>query len=188
MYRAGLRVSEVVNLRPGDIRWRDGILEIQRGKGRKDRNVPVDQETLGWLQAWDAKRPKSRHFFSTLKSRALSARYLQQMVKRLAHRAGLARADRITPHVLRHSYATELLNGGFTIREVQQLLGHASVATTQVYLHVRPDDLAAKIRKRMQTTDARKQAAKLAEKLAALPHEARAALSELLEATESQED
>ena len=181
MYRAGLRVSEVVRLAPSDIRWKDGILEVHRGKGAKDRNVPVDQATVGWLRAWAAERPRSRHFFSTLRGSRLSPRYLQQMVKRLAHRAALERAHRVTPHVLRHTYATELLNSGFTIREVQELLGHASVQTTQVYTHVRPHDLAAKIRQRRQPEESRREAEALAHRILELSEEARAVLSELLQ-------
>ena len=76
------------------------------------------------------------------------------------------------------------MNGGFTIREVQELLGHSSITTTQVYTHVRPGDLAAKIQRRVQTAEAREQAAKLAEKIAALPAEAREALAELLRTAE----
>jgi len=181
MYRAGLRVSEVVRLRPSDIRWQDGMLEIRNSKGGTDRNVPVDQATLGWLEAWDGKRLRSGHFFSTLRGGQLSPRYLQQMVKRLAERAGVENAKRVTPHVLRHTYATELLNGGFTIREVQELLGHANVQTTQLYTHVRPQELALKIRQRGAAGEERAQAEALAERIAALPDEARAALLELLD-------
>ena len=102
------------------------------------------------------------------------------MVKRLSHRTELERAERVTPHVLRHTYATELLNGGFTIREVQELLGHASIQTTQIYTHVRPEDVAVKIRRRAQTVQARNEAEALVERIAALSPEARLALIELL--------
>lgn len=183
MYGAGLRVSEVLNLRSGDIRWRDGIVEVHEGKGARDRNVPVKDETLAWLQAWKEKRPKrARRFFCTLQGRPVAARYVQAMVKRMAHRADLERAQNVTPHTLRHSYATHMLNGGFTIREVQELLGHSNVATTQIYTHVRPGGLLEKIRGRKAVT---KEARDLAEKIAALPAEARAALAELLNAGDS---
>jgi len=119
MYRAGLRVSEVVGLRTSDIRWESATLEVHNGKGGRDRNVPVDQETGGWLRAWEAKKPKGRYFFCTLKGGKLSVRYIQAMVKRLAYRAELERAEAVTPHTLRHSYATELLEkaGGGAGRE-----------------------------------------------------------------------
>jgi integrase/recombinase XerD len=181
MYHAGLRVSEVVNLRPGDMRWQEGIIEVHEGKGKRDRNVPVDSETLGWLQAWDAKRPgRSRRFFCTLQGKILTTRYIQRMVKCLARRAKLERASKITPHTLRHSYATELLDGGFTIREVQHLLGHSSVSTTQIYTHVRPSDIAAKIQGKVEGVEPDSQAKALAEKLAGLPAEARELLQGVL--------
>ena len=182
MYGAGLRVSEVVNLRPGDIRWRDGLLEVHEGKGARDRNIPVKDETLAWLQAWKEKRPtRARRFFCTLKGRPLSARYVQQMIKRMAQRAGLERAEKVTPHTLRHSYATHMLNGGFTIREVQELLGHSSITTTQIYTHVRPGGLLEKIRGQGAPS---KEAKALAERIAALPDQARHALIEMLSLVE----
>ena len=181
MYRAGLRVSEVINLRPGDIRWGSGILEVRGGKGGKDRNVPVDSETLGWLRAWQGKRPGRRQrFFTTLQGKPLSARYLQQLVKRLAHKAGLERADLVTPHVFRHTYATELLNGDFTIREVQTLLGHSNVSTTQIYTHVEPRALALKIQNRKGKDSTDQLTMELAKKLEELPEETRRILTTLL--------
>ncbi len=184
MYRAGLRVSEVVGLRTADIRWESATLEVHNGKGGRDRNVPVDQETIGWFRAWEAKRPKGRYFFCTLKGGKLLVRYIQAMVKRLAYRANLERADAVTPHTLRHTYATELLDEGFTIREVQVLLGHANIQTTQIYTHVRPNGVAAKIRERGMTREARQQAEALAAKIAALPEEARKVLVEVLKIQE----
>jgi len=183
MYRAGLRVSEVLNLRPGDIRWKDRILEVHNGKGGRDRNVPIRAELLGWLESWAQRRPKRcRWFFCTLKGRKLMPRYLQELVKRLARKADLQRADRISPHVLRHSFATDLLDKGFTLREVQELLGHSSVATTQVYTHVRPGNLSRKFRQLDQDVESdQTQLLELAEKLRALPTETKAALRKLLD-------
>ncbi|MFC1558964.1 tyrosine-type recombinase/integrase [Gemmatimonadota bacterium] len=185
MYRAGLRVSEVINLKPGDIRWGSGILEVRSGKGGKDRNIPVDSETLGWLRAWQGQRPGRRQrFFITLQGKPLSARYLQQMVKRLAHKAGLERAEQVTPHVFRHTFATGLLNDGFTIREVQTLLGHSNVSTTQIYLHVEPRALSAKIQERRTNGLASQQIQKLAKQLHELPAEARTTLISLLQSSD----
>ncbi|MFC1629544.1 tyrosine-type recombinase/integrase [Gemmatimonadota bacterium] len=182
MYRAGLRVSEVINLKPGDIRWNSGILEVRGGKGGKDRNVPVDSETLGWLRAWQGQRPGRRQrFFTTLQGKPLSPRYLQQLVKRLAHKAGLERADQVTPHVFRHTYATELLNCGFTIREVQTLLGHANVSTTQIYTHISPQVLTAKIRGRRVNGEGDQQIREMAKTLSELPAEAKATIISLLQ-------
>jgi len=180
MYRAGLRNAEARHLRPGDIRWSTGMIEVRDGKGGKDRTVPVDGETLARLKAWQAIRPAGRYFFNTLKGGELSPRYLQALMKRLAAKAGIEQAERVTPHVLRHSYATHLLNDGFTIREVQTLLGHSSVQTTQIYTHVSPKDLAAKIQKRSGNGDQRDRVKLLTEKLLALPPDALEALTEAL--------
>ena len=183
MYGAGLRVSEVTNLRTSDIRWGDGYVEIQDGKGGRDRNIPLDQATIGWLRAWKIERPRSRYFFCTLQGNQVSARYLQQMVKREAKRAlGKERGSQVTPHVLRHSYATHLLDEGYSIREVQQLLGHANVQTTQIYTHVRTGQLANKIQKRRGgEKNEEVYAQELAERIADLPDDARKALMDALE-------
>lgn len=123
-------------------------LVVRQGKGGRDRVVPVDAELTHWRLQWDAVRPQaSRTLFCTLAGGPLSPRHIQQVAKRVAEKAGLDPAE-MTPHVFRHTYATELLDEGFTIREVQQLLGHAHVNTTQVYTHVRPRDLADKVRAR----------------------------------------
>ena len=137
----------------------------------------------GWLRAWHEKRPKGKTFFCTLKGGPLSTRYVQQVVKRMAHRAGLERVEKVSPHTLRHTYATELLDEGFSIREVQELLGHASVATTQVYTHVRPKGLADKIRARTEAADADEA---LRQRLRAIPAEQRKRLLDILESMTSQ--
>lgn len=148
LHRCGLRVSEVTKLRRLDIKWDDGIVEVRGGKGGKDRTLGLDDVTRAWLRAWDARRPRGRTFFTTLAGGPVSVRYLQQLVKRLARKAGIQQPERVMPHVFRHTCATELLREGWDIREVQDFLGHESVATTQVYLHVRPLDLIAKARSR----------------------------------------
>ncbi len=143
---AGLRVSELTSLCPSDIRWDSSTIEVKRGKGAKDRNISVNAETLALLQGWASKRPAgSRRFFCTLKGGKLMNRYVQQLVKRTAERAGVANHKRVSPHTLRHTYATIALEDGLNLIEVQKLLGHASVATTQVYTHVRDSELAAKV-------------------------------------------
>ena len=188
MWNGGLRVSEVVNLRPSHIRWQSAILEVHDGKGGRDRNVPVGNGTLGWLRACKERRPRSRWFFCTLQGGKLLPRYLQQLVKRLAHKAGLEQAEKVTPHVLRHSYATALLDEGFSIREVQELLGHASVATTQIYTHVRPADLAAKVRARGEDPAKRQGAEELTRLFLDLPPETRQALLNALKQAPASRD
>lgn len=152
MYRAGLRVGEVCRLKTADIRWESEHLLVLRSKGDTDRVVPLETGSLQILRLWLQMRPKVRspYLFLNIKGEQVAPvlpRYVQQLMKLLARRAGID-PERVTPHVLRHCYATELLEEGFTIREVQQLLGHMWVTTTQIYTHVRPAQLAAKIRLR----------------------------------------
>ena len=143
MYEAGLRVSEVCDLPPGAIDWFSGQITV-RGKGGVDRTVPVANGTVDILKLWDKERPKrAPTFLCTMKGGPTSPRYLRQVVDRAAKKAGLEK--HVSPHMLRHSYATRLLDEGYTIREVQQLLGHANVNTTEVYTHVNPVALRAKI-------------------------------------------
>lgn len=179
MYRGGLRVSEIENLRPGDIRWKAGKVEVRDGKGGVDRTVPLDPETMNWLRQWEAERPKGSTFFTTLKGGQVSQRYIRQMVDRSAEKAGLNPAD-VSPHVLRHSYATELLDEGFTIREVQTLLGHSNVRTTETYTHVNANGIADKIAKRGQQAEVDEEidaeTLRLAKALREVPESARAAL------------
>ena len=100
MLHCGLRVSEVVNLRPGNINLTKGKLRVENGKGNKDRDLAIPEYLIDLFDSWRKKRPESNFFFSTLKGKKLSIRYLQQMVKRYAQKAGLSK--RISPHTLRH--------------------------------------------------------------------------------------
>jgi site-specific recombinase XerD len=179
MYRAGLRVSEVCALAPRDIRWAGRELVVRQGKGAKDRVVPFGRELENWLRLWDDKRPKTANgagpFFCTLQGGKLTPRYLQAMVKREAVAAGLDAAG-VTPHVLRHTYATQLLDDGFTIREVQELLGHSNVSTTQIYTHVSPKGLREKIAARDEAQAADPAVSGLVAALASLTPEQKAAL------------
>lgn len=150
MAGAGLRVSEVVALMPGDIDWQKGTIRVNEGKGGRDRVVPVTGETLDRLAAWAHHRKDlglngRQSFFVGIRTRGeqLSIRTAQGIIARLGEKAGLDRA--ISPHLLRHTYATKALSDGLTIREVQQLLGHSDVSTTMIYTHVDPDELRQKI-------------------------------------------
>ena len=177
MYRAGLRVSEVVKLKPGHIDWKQGQLTVRNGKGSRDRVVPVTEGTVEWLRRWHEQRPrKAGRFFTTLQGKPLSRRYLWGMVKRCAKKTGLE-FEKISPHILRHTYATERLDEGFTIAEVQALLGHSNVSTTSTYLHANPTHLREKVQGQ-QAAEVRQLAAALAK----LPKEQRAALAEALSA------
>ena len=149
MYRAGLRVGEVCALKPRDVDLQRGIVRIHDGKGG-DGTAYFDAETLRILiDQWKAIRralPKSEYLFCTLAGGQVSVRYMQQMVKRMAKRAGVT--AQCTPHVLRHTFATELLEEGFSLREVQDAVRHADVSTTQIYTHVLDEQLRSKIQQR----------------------------------------
>ena len=153
LYRAGLRRSEVTNLTPADVNIEQAFFYVQDSKGGKDRYVPIDGETISWLKKWQEIRPESEYYFCSMNGNKLEDTYLLHMLYRFSEKAGVyvqngKEKKKITPHMLRHTYATELLEEGFGIHEVQQLLGHSSIQTTAVYAHVRPLRLAEKIRAR----------------------------------------
>ncbi len=158
MAYGGLRVGEVVNLRPGHIRWDSGEVEIKNGKGGQERVVPLHATVMDWLHRWNEQRPKhSRYFFTTIsgekKGSQLSSRYPDQMVKRHAKEAGIQEVEyrnnrphyKVHCHALRHTFASRMLSQGFTLAEVQALLGHSNIITTSVYLHTNPKALREKI-------------------------------------------
>ncbi|MCK4374721.1 MAG: tyrosine-type recombinase/integrase [Candidatus Brocadiae bacterium] len=149
MHRSGLRVCEITGLCRPDIRWSERMVEIKRGKGGEPRTVPLLDSTLEWLARWDERRPRGEHFFCTLRKTKLHHSYIRELVKRLGSKAGIEGLHRVHPHALRHSFATECLRRGMNIREVQELLGHKDVRTTQIYLSVRPEELAERFRQVM---------------------------------------
>ena len=151
LYRAGLRVSEACNLAVTDVNVQEGYVYVQQGKGRKDRVIPLDPETIEWCIKWLERKPSSEYFFCTLKGGKLSDRYLREVCYRLSKKAGVVLSDNhkqkpVHPHTLRHCFATERLEEGFLINEVQELLGHSSITTTMVYTQVRPEHLKKKMR------------------------------------------
>lgn len=156
MYRAGLRVGEVCSLRASHVRLDDEVIEVREGKGGKDRNVPMDSRLAGWMGRWISSPAQNYRaaLFHTIRGeqdRPTKPRYWQKLVKRCAVDAlGEERGDEITPHVFRHTYATHLLDDGFNLREVQQLLGHERLDTTQIYTHVNPAELRKKVSNRGQ--------------------------------------
>ena len=183
MVRAGLRVSEVCNLKPGHLRWGSGEIEVHEGKFGKDRVVPISKATQDWLSLWQERRPKKNgYFFTTLKGKPLSPRYLWGMVGRCADKAGIQEVEqrndaarrKVHPHTLRHTFASNLIENGFTIVEVQQLLGHSHAHSTSVYLHVNPKALREKIQgrqKQQEIAALQEQVAELNERLAVLAAE-----------------
>ena len=145
LYAAGLRISEAIGLDREDLST-DGAFVRVIGKGDKERLVPVGDVALDWLARWiDGPRARSSRSAMSHPGRGgplflgdrggrLARQQAWAAVKRAASRAGLA--DRVSPHTLRHSFATHLLEGGADLRIVQELLGHASISTTQLYTHL----------------------------------------------------
>ncbi len=147
LYAGGLRVSELVGLKTAQTRRKDGCLLI-KGKGGRERLVPLTRPALEALEAWnevraqtmpkgvDAQaRAKPFLFPGGSKSGHLTREAFALILKDLAREAGLP-PSRVSPHVLRHAFATHLLEGGADLRAVQTLLGHADISTTQIYTHV----------------------------------------------------
>lgn len=141
LYSSGLRVSELAGLRLAALS-RDGRFLIVRGKGDKERLVPLSAPAREAIEAWLAERAtdpraaKSRHLFPTSAAAGhLTAARIAQLLKALAAEAGID-PRRLSPHVLRHAFASHLVDRGADLRAVQQMLGHADIATTQIYTHV----------------------------------------------------
>jgi integrase/recombinase XerD len=145
MYACGLRASEAITLELRELDLEAGVL-LARGKGSKERIVPVGRKARESLRVYlEHGRPKlvgiaeEPHVFVNLRGRALSRQGLYKIVQRHARSAGLE--QRMSPHTLRHTFATHLLAGGCDLRSLQEMLGHADIGTTQIYTHLSADRL-----------------------------------------------
>ena len=148
LYATGLRVSELINLQTTQISMQQGVIRVI-GKGNKERLVPVGEIALDWLMKYyQQSRPRLLHvgskqgggsqcseIFVTRRGKAMTRQAFWYMIKRYALIAGIA-SDQLSPHTLRHAFATHLLNHGADLRVVQMLLGHSDISTTQIYTHV----------------------------------------------------
>ena len=137
-YSSGLRLSELTELAPADVNFREGTVRVT-GKGSKTRIVPVGSHALKALETWLQTRSAitnldSAALFVSRSGRRLSARAVQQRLECCAVRQGIS--TRVHPHVLRHSFASHVLQSSGDLRAVQEMLGHASISTTQVYTHL----------------------------------------------------
>lgn len=142
MYATGLRVTEACNLLPSDIDSVRGLLRVRQGKGRKDREVPVGEKLLGVLREyWRIARPAAPYLFPGEVHGKPISRVAVHSAMRKAARAARIRKP-VSPHTLRHCYATHLLEMGVDLRVIQVLLGHTRVETTMRYLHVARERLA----------------------------------------------
>ena len=140
LYATGLRVSELVGLRLEQVNLRQGVVRVL-GKGNKERLVPLGEEALHWLERYlrDARPALFRGvpdatLFPSSRGRLMRRQTFWHAVKRYAMQAGIRKT--LSPHVLRHAFATHLLNHGADLRVVQMLLGHSDISTTQIYTHV----------------------------------------------------
>lgn len=139
LYSSGLRVSELVNLIVKDIDFEERTILI-RGKGDKDRVVLFDKNAKPLiLEYLNLRNASSKYLFTNRRGNPLTTRYVQIMIKKYGEKAGITK--KVTPHVLRHSYATHLLKNGVDIRVIQQLLGHSSLSTTQIYTSIDMDTI-----------------------------------------------
>ena len=141
LYATGLRVSELVALCLDQINQQQGVARVT-GKGRKERLVPLGEEALNWLERYLResrpellnRREPTKALFVTQRGRAMSRQAFWYLIRRHAIRANIGK--HLSPHTLRHAFATHLLNHGADLRVVQLLLGHSDLSTTQIYTHV----------------------------------------------------
>lgn len=140
LYASGLRVSELINLRYSQVSMDMGVLRVM-GKGRKERLAPLGEESLEWLSRYTKEaRPALLNgivtdtIFVTTRGAAMTRQAFWYLIKRYAQIVGITK--QLSPHTLRHAFATHLLNHGADLRVVQLLLGHADISTTQIYTHI----------------------------------------------------
>lgn len=142
MYATGLRISELVNLKLSDMHLTMGFIQTM-GKGEKERIIPLGEIASQWLDHYldgarvylqDQSAETSEYVFLNSRGKGLSRQGIWKKVKQLALEAGID--QNVTPHTLRHSFATHLLENGADLRMVQELLGHADISTTQIYTHI----------------------------------------------------
>ena len=144
-YASGLRVSELAGLSARTVYLDEGFLKVL-GKGRKERLIPFGESAEHWMRAWIALRPGLRPREDTLfvgrLGEPITRQHLWRMLKGYARDAGIDPSE-VSPHVLRHAFATHLLDHGADLRSVQAMLGHADISTTQIYTHVHQARLRA---------------------------------------------
>ena len=140
LYATGLRVSELVTLRSEQVNLLHGVLRVV-GKGGKERLVPLGEPAVDWLERFLERgraeilgSKRNPALFPTVRGREMTRQAFWHLVKRYAGQAGISR--HISPHTLRHAFATHLLDHGADLRVVQMLLGHRDISTTQIYTHV----------------------------------------------------
>ena len=150
LYGCGLRVSEMTNLKISDVRFNDGFISVI-GKGNKQRLVPAGEGALKQLQAYlhqvrshiSIQKGQEDFIFLNGRGKKITRVMVFYIIKNLAEKAGIRKS--ISPHTFRHSFATHLIEGGADLRAVQEMLGHASITTTEIYTHLDRDYLRSNI-------------------------------------------
>jgi integrase/recombinase XerD len=141
LYATGLRVSELVSLKTFEVNLNSGVVRVM-GKGSKERLVPLGEEAVDWIAKYMQSRKKaSNTLFITARGGGMTRQAFWQLIGRYGRRA--VPGKKLSPHVLRHAFATHLINHGADLRVVQMLLGHADISTTQIYTHVARERLKA---------------------------------------------
>jgi integrase/recombinase XerD len=145
MYATGLRVSELINLETVNLGMNQGVIRVM-GKGGKERLVPLGEEAISWMQRYlEESRPDlvrgadCPQVFVTSRRAGMTRQAFWHAIRKYATKAGIAQP--VSPHMLRHSFATHLLNHGADLRVVQLLLGHSDLSTTQIYTHIAREGL-----------------------------------------------
>jgi integrase/recombinase XerD len=140
LYSTGVRVSECANMKLNHLDLNEGIARVKGGKGKKDRIIILSKKWIHNLKKYlKRKKVPSEFVFSKKNGKPITADAIERMVKKYAIKAGIKK--KVTPHVLRHSFSTHLLESGENIRKIQELLGHSNLATTQIYTFVSTEEL-----------------------------------------------
>jgi site-specific recombinase XerD len=141
LYSCGLRVSELVNLRVRDLELERGFGWVRNGKGAKDRMFIVSEKLKEQLKRIILNRDVNEFVFLTNKNQSYDVNTIYMIIKHASKTSGISKYKNIHPHTLRHSFATHLIENGYTISDVQHLLGHASSETTTVYIHTAANNM-----------------------------------------------
>ena len=137
LYYSGMRLNELINVKREDVDFERDIIHLKIAKGEKERIIFLHKKLKDFIEYFNLK--DDGYIFMSSLGRKYDERTIQMIVKNAARRAGIKK--RVTPHALRHSFATHLLEGGADIRHIQKLLGHSSLQTTQIYTHVANKDI-----------------------------------------------
>lgn len=139
LYSSGIRLSECINLKAGDLELKEKMGWVRHGKGGKDRMIILAEHLIEDFNHYISKKTPQDYLFSNKKGQQLSPRNIQKIVKSTAKKAGITK--NVSPHTLRHSFATHLLDSGTDLRRIQELLGHTNLQTTQIYTKVSTEEL-----------------------------------------------